>query len=92
MNTTMRPWYRATITEAGTPGRNYGEPRATIFNVPRSFTRPYRNIADRRDVPLGWNIGQSIPAGTEGYARYETHGDRGLWRFVAEIPAEAMAA
>jgi len=57
----------AIITCSGTPGLNYGEPRA--------------ELEDGREMPMGWNSGQSIPVGTRGVATYIATGHASLWQF-----------
>lgn len=79
MSAEPKPWVPATITVAGTPGQNYGEPNARIL----------AGRHEGREFPMGWNIGQTFEPGTDGFARYETHGNRGLWRFATELPAGA---
>ena len=74
--TEQKPWQAARITVAGTPGVNYGEPHALLLT----------GRHEGRAFPMGWNAGGTLPVGTDGYARYETHGNRGLWRFVTELP------
>ena len=61
---------RATIIDAGTPGTNYGEPRA--------------RLEDGRTMPMGWNSGQSFPLGTTGRAEYISMGYASLWKFTPD--------
>lgn len=79
-----KPWCPATITSAGEPGKHYGEPRATI--VDEQYAKLTGRPALRKDMPLGRNIGQVIPVGMKGFARYEMDSRSGLWRFVTELP------
>jgi len=57
----------AVITDAGTPGAHYGEPRALL--------------ADGRTMPMGWSAGKTFPVGTWGEAEYIRTGHASLWQF-----------
>lgn len=73
MSATAKPahrTYRAVITDPGTPGRNYGEPRA--------------RLEDGREMPMGWNAGTTVPAGTTGTAVYVVAYGGGLWQFTPD--------
>ena len=74
--TVSKPWQPARITVEGTPGANYGEPHALLL----------AGRHERRTFPMGWNISNTFPVGTEGYARYESDNRHGLWRFATTLP------
>lgn len=74
-----RTIYRAVITHSGTPGQR--EPSARVF-------------AGRElhgEFPMGWNMGESLPVGTEGWAQYISTTSMGLWKFYLTHPQNGPA-
>lgn len=67
---------RATIVNPGTPGMNYGEPRA--------------ELEDGRTMPMGRNAGSTYPIGTTGTAEYVRTPNSGLWQFTPDTAPEPV--
>ena len=62
--------------------------RATILTPGEPRREPTAELADGRVMPMGWNMGQTIPAGTTGTAIYIRRGNWGLWQFTPDTSEE----
>lgn len=59
--------------------------RAVIVRPGSGREEPYAEVDGQRwPVPMGWNMGQTIPVGTTGTAQYVTTPSAGLWRFTPD--------